>query len=138
MENCAFILAFLFCSILVNCQSLPRFEHGSRVLTNNSYIYYANISDGDRALKCVVDSNNCCTDSYVGNWTDGRGRAVHQGADETTCLYVTKGHGEISLNHNNGCIPDTSGLWRCDVPDSSEVMQSIYIYISNDTTSGKQ
>ena len=125
-------------AVVVNCQSLPRFEHGSRVLINNSYIYYANISDGDRALKCVTDSDNCCTDSDVGNWTDGRGRAVHQGADETNCLYVTIGHGEISLNRNSSCIPDTSGLWRCDVPDSSEVMQSIYIYISNDTTSGKQ
>ena len=61
-----------------------------------------------------------------------------EGADETTCLYVTRGHGEISLNRNSGCIPHTSGLWRCDVPDSSEVMQSVYIYISNDTTSGKQ
>ena len=64
--------------------------------------------------------------------------AVHQGADETTCLYVTRGHGEISLNRNSSCIPDTSGLWRCDLPDSSEVMQNIYIYISNDTTSGTQ
>ena len=125
-------------AVVVNSQSLPRFEHGSGILTNNSYIYYANISDGDRALKCVTDSDNCCTDSDVGNWIDERGRAVHQGADETTCLYVTRGHGEISLNRNSGCILDTSGLWRCDVPDSGEVMQSIYIYISNDTTSGKQ
>ena len=135
---CVFILAFLFCSILVNCQSLPRIKHGSRVLTNNSYIYYANISDGDRALKCVTDSDNCCNDSDVGNWTDGRGRTAHQGSDEATCLYATRGHGEINLKRNSSCIPDTSGLWRCDVPDSSEVMQSIYIYISNDTTSGKQ
>ena len=125
-------------TVVVNCQSLPQFKHGSRTLPNNSYIYYANISDGDGALKCVTDSDNCCNDSDVGNWTDGRGRAVHQGADETTCLYVTRGYGEISLNRNSSCIPDTSGLWRCDVPDFSEVIQSIYIYISNDTMSGKQ
>ena len=133
---------FSLCAVtlftIISCQS-PRFEHSSiNILTNNSYIYYANISDGGGALKCVTDSENCCNDSNVGSWTDGRGRAVHQGADETTCLYVTRGHGEISLNRNSSCIPDTSGLWRCDVPDSSEVMQSIYIYISNDTTSGKQ
>ena len=138
-KPCAFVVTgfILFSSILINCQSLPCFEHGSTYLPNNSYIYYANISNGDRALKCVTDSDNCCTDSDVGNWTDGRGRAVHQGADETTCLYVTRGHGQLSLNRNSGCIPDTSGLWRCDVPDSSEVMQSMYIYVSNDTTSGK-
>ena len=124
-------------SVTINCQSLPQLEHAKH-LPNNSYIYYANISDGDGALKCITDSKNCCNDSNVGSWTDGRGRAVHQGADVVTCLYVTREHGEISLNRNSSCIPDTSGLWRCDVPDSSEVMQSIYIYISNDTTSGKQ
>ena len=52
---------------VVNCQSLPRFESGGRILTNNSYIYYANISDGDSALKCVTDSGNCCNESHVGN-----------------------------------------------------------------------
>ena len=122
---------------LVSCQLQPHFESDGRILTNNSYIYYANISDGDSALKCVTDSDNCCNDSHVGNWRDERGRAVQQGADEATCLYVTRGHGVVSLNRRSDCIPESSGLWRCDIPDSSEVMQSIYIYISNDTTSGK-
>ena len=116
---------------------LPRFETDTDTLPNNSYIYYASISDGDSALKCVTDSANCCNDSDVGNWRDERGRAVHQGEDEATCLYVTRGQGVISLNRKSDCTPDTSGLWRCDVPDSSEVMQNLYIYISNDTTSGK-
>ena len=73
----------------------------------------------------------------VGNWRDERGRVVHQGADGTNCLYVTRGQGMINLNRKRDCTPDASGLWRCDIPDSSDVMQSIYIYISNDTTSGK-
>ena len=134
-------LLWLFIPIIsvgrVSCQLQPHFESGERILTNNSYIYYANISDEDSALKCVTDSDNCCNDSHIGNWRDERGRAVHQGADEATCLYVTRGHGVVNLNHKNDCIPESSGLWRCDIPDSSEAMQSIYIYISNDNTSGK-
>ena len=130
------ILTILLIAV-VNCQPQPHFESGGRILTNNSYIYYANISDGDSALKCVTDSKNCCNDSHVGNWTDERGRAVQQGADEATCLYVTRGHGVVSLNRKSDCIPERSGLWRCDIPDSNEVMQNIYIYISNDDTSGK-
>ena len=122
---------------LVSSQPQLRFESGGRNLTNNSYIYYANISDGDSALKCVTDSDNCCNDSRVGNWRDERGRAVQQEADNATCLYVTRGHGLVSLNCKSDCIPESSGLWRCDIPDSSEVIQSIYIYISNDNTSGK-
>ena len=119
---------------LVSCQPQPHFESDGRILTNNSYIYYGNISDGDSALKCVTDSDKC---SNVGNWRDERGRAVQQGADEATCLYVTRGRGVVSLNRKDVCITESSGLWRCDIPDSSEVMQSIYIYISNDNTSGK-
>ena len=102
------------------------FESGGRILTNN---YYANISDGDSALKCVTDSDNCCNDSHVGNWKDERGRAVQQGADQATCLYVTRRHGVVSLNCKSDCIPERSGLWRCEIPDPSEVMHSWQVSI---------
>ena len=122
---------------LASSQSLPQFQIHESNLTNNSYIYFANIGEEDGALKCATDCINCCLELDVGNWRDERGLAVHQGADETTCLYVTRGQGVISLNRRRGCTPETSGLWRCNIPDSSEVMQSIYIYISNDTLYGK-
>ena len=125
----------VFSNAVVNCQLW--FENGERILTNNSYIYYANISDGDNALKCVTASQYCCTDYYDGNWNDETGTVVHEGPDDTSCLYVTKGDGEISLNRESNCIPDTSGLWRCDIADSNNETQSIYIYISNDNTCGK-
>ena len=114
----------------VNCQPVPRFEQDNRVLPNNSYILYSNITTGDRALKCVTDSADCCTDPDVGNW---RGRAVQQRANGATCPYVTRGQGEVSLNRI-GCVPD-AGLWRCDIPDSSGVIQSLYIYIGSGGTS---
>ena len=131
------MLVFTALVILASSQSLPQFQIRETNLTNNSYILFSNISREYDALKCVTDSVNCCNDSDVGNWRDERGRAVHQGANGTICLYVTRGQGVVSLNHKSGCIPDTSGLWRCDIPDSSEVMQSIYIYISNKKTYGK-
>ena len=125
----------------VNCQPVLRFEHDNGVLPNNSYITYTQISTGDRALKCVTDSADCCTDPDVGNWTYERGRAVQQGADENTngdtCPYVTRGQGEVSLNRNSTCYPDF-GLWRCDIPDSSGVIQSMYIYIGSSGTSDTQ
>ena len=129
-------IILVFSSVVVNCQLW--FDNGERGLTNNSYIYYVNISDGDNALKCVTDNPNCCTDSYDVNWNDETGTVVHEGPDDTSCLNVTRGYGEISLNRKSKCIPDTSGLWRCDIADSNDEIQSIYIYISNDNTSGKQ
>ena len=135
--NSMWMLSVTAIVVLANSQSSPHFKSVGHSLENNSYIPYTSIRHEARALKCVTDNVNCCNDSDVGNWRDERGLAAHQGADEATCLYVTRGQGVVSLNRKNDCIPRTSGLWRCDIPDSNEVMQTIYIYISNDTISGK-
>ena len=97
----------------------------------NSYISSPDIRERDALLKCVTDSVNCCNNTTVGAWRDESGRPVYQGANGTTCLYVTRGDGVISLHRKRGCTDHTSGLWRCDIPDSSGEMQSIYTYISN-------
>ena len=125
----------LFLSVVlltaVNCQSQPQLKYGRYPLPNNSYIYYPDIRDRDQTLKCVTDNVNCCNSSIVGGWRDKSGRPVYEGADRTTCLYVTRGDGVISLHRKIGCTSDhTSGLWRCDIPDSSGEMQSLYVYIS--------
>ena len=119
---------------LGNCQSLPQFEHLGFDLSNNSYIYSIDIGYGDGALNCVTNSSvNCCNNTDVGGWRDESGTPVYQGADGTTCLYVTRGDGVISLHRN--CSDHTPGLWRCDIPDSSGEMQNLYIYISNRVSS---
>ena len=128
LKHAVLVAAVALLSVL-KCQSLPQFEHDGYNLSNNSYIYSPDIGDGRYALKCVTGSDNCCNNSTVGGWRDESGRPVYQGADGTTCLYVTRGDGVISLHRN--CSDHTSGLWRCDIPDSSGEMQSLYIYISN-------
>ena len=118
--------------LVVNCQSLPHFKHDRRYLSNNSYIFYPDISVGDSgALKCVINNDNCCNSSNVGGWRDERGEPVHERADGTSCLYVTRGDGVISLHRKRGCSDHTSGLWRCHIPDSSGEMQSLYVYIGD-------
>ena len=133
------ICVFVVCSVIVNCQSLPHFHSLGENRSNNSFIYYDKIHEGGGALKCVTNmSIDCCHDTNVSNWRDERGELVQEGADDGTCLYVTRGDGVISLNRRNSdCIPPTSGLWRCDIPDSSGEIRSLYIYISNDTSFGK-
>ena len=122
---------------VVSCQSLHQFEHDGRSLSNNSFIYSRDITSGDLALKCMTDNVDCCNDASVGNWRDARGSPVQEGRDGSSCLYVTRGDGEVSFNRKSGCTNHTSGLWRCDIPDSSGDMQSLYIYISNDRAYGK-
>ena len=116
---------------VVTYQSLPRFEFHGHHLPSNSLICNANIGNQEFALKCVTDSTTCCTNPNVGTWTDDRGRQVQEGTNGTSCLYVTRGHGVITLNRKSGCTDHTSGLWRCDIPDSSGVMQSLYVDIKS-------
>ena len=131
-----FLLLFAL-MVVVHCQtSYPQFEFGDRVLTNNSYIHRGDIGvDVDNSLICVTDYSDCCAGvgagSDVGNWFDRNGSEVHQGADGATDLYVTRGEGVIYLNRITG---GAIGMWRCDIPDSGGMMQSIYIYLGTSTT----
>ena len=129
--KCSLLITVVLLSSM-NCQSLPMFEHDTRFLPNNSFIYYRDIGDERYALNCVTKNVPCCNNTGVGSWNNELGRPAHEGADGDTCLYVTRGDRVISLNRKQSCYMHTSGLWRCDIPDSSGEMQSIYIYISKD------
>ena len=111
------------------------FEHFGHPLSNNSFTWYRDIGGGGFALKCVTDNVNCCSD--IGNWTDWRGIPEQEGTNGASCLYITRGDGVISLHRKSGCTDHTSGLWRCDIPDSSGEMQSLYIFISNEGSHGE-
>ena len=122
-----------FCLLLVvvlvagvSSQSYPRFELGGNNILNNSILFRGSIGEGqDDSLRCVTDNSECCTNGPQGNWYDKRGVEVHEGSDGNSDLYVTRGQGVVYLNNRTG---GRLGLWRCDVPDSNGVQQSIYIY----------
>ena len=123
--TCLSLLLLLLVSV-VSSQSYLRFELGSSVLKNNSFVLRRSIGEGqDDSLRCVTDNSECCTNGQ-GNWYDERGDEVHQGSDGNSDLYVTRGQRVVYLNNRTG---GSIGLWRCDVPDSNGVQQSIYIYL---------
>ena len=122
-----------FCPLLVvvlvvgvSSQSYPHFEFRGTVFGNNSFVFRGSIGEGqDISPHCVTDNSECCTNGQ-GNWYDERGDEVHEGSDGNSDLYVTRGQGVVYLNRRTG---GSLGLWRCDIPDSSGVQQSIYIYL---------
>ena len=120
-----YIVFHLSCCV-VHCQHL---EWDGTEISNNSVIYSGDISNGSTALKCVSDNDHCCSNN-TGNWINQTGQIANQEPDENRCLYFTRGDHVISLNRLWGCIPPLAGLWRCDVPDSSGVIQSLFIYIA--------
>ena len=124
------LLLLLLVSV-VSSQSYPRFELGETFLKNNSFVFRGPIGEGqDDSLRCVTDNSECCSNGQ-GNWYDERGDEVHQGSDGDSDLYVTRGQGVVYLNRRTG---GSVGLWRCDIPDSNGVQQSIYIYLGTPYT----
>ena len=109
----------------VSSQSYPCFELGGNNILNNSILFRGSIGEGQNdSLRCVTDNSECCSNGQ-GNWYDERGEEIHQGSDGNSDLYVTRGQRVVYLNRRTlGSL----GLWRCDIPDSNGVQQSIYIY----------
>ena len=114
---------------VVSSQSYPRFESRENNILNNSILFHGSIGEGqDDSLRCVTDKSECCTNGQ-GNWYDERGNEVHQGSDGNRDQYVTRGQRVVYLNNRTG---GSVGLWRCDIPDSNGVQQSIYIYLGTE------
>ena len=103
----------------------PRLELKGSIFVNNSFINRRTIGTGDGALKCVTNNTACCTNLGVRYWTDPADAAVHQGTFGSYFLYVTRGDGVVSFNRRDGGV---AGMWRCSIPDSTGMMQNIYIY----------
>ena len=136
MENvrCHILLLVFALVAAVNSQSYPRFEIRGDVLVNNTFIFRGapvHIGEGHNdSLHCVTDNSDCCSNGE-GNWYDVTGGEVQQGPVGNSSLYVTRGDGVVYLNRRRG---GSSGMWRCDIPDSNGVLQSIYIYLGTPTT----
>ena len=131
-RQCRIALLTVLFAVSVWPQSLPHFRFEGNDLSNNSYIIRAGIREGHNdSLHCVTDNSDCCSNGE-GNWYDETEGEVHQGpGGERDRLYVTRGDGVVYLNRRTG---GSSGMWRCDIPDSNGVLQSIYIYLGNPTT----
>ena len=132
MENLSYFLLVFALVAVVTSQSYPQFEFRGDVLVNNSYIHRGYIGEGHSdSLHCVTDNSDCCRNGE-GNWYDERGEEVQQGpVGDSDRLYVTRGNGVVYLNRRRG---GQSGMWRCDIPDSNGVQQSIYIYLGTSKT----
>ena len=137
MENvrCHILLLVFALVAAVNSQSYPRFEFRGDVLVNNSFIVRGlevGIGEGHNdSLHCVTDNSDCCSNGE-GKWYDETGGEIQQGPDgDSDRVYVTREDGVVYLNRRTG---GSSGMWRCDIPDSNGVQQTIYIYLGTPMT----
>ena len=99
------------------------------------------IGIGDDALLCVTNLTACCryphtgNRSYVlGNWFFPNGTRVPS-SGASSDFYRTREHMMVCMHRIRG---GEDGIYRCEIPDSTNVLQTIYIgvYTAN-TSSGE-
>ena len=89
------------------------------------------IGDGDDALFCVTNFTACCRPPYtspaLGNWFfPNRTRVPAIGSQWD--IYRNRGHSVVRMYRRRG---GAEGIYRCEIPDSMNVTQSIYIGVYN-------
>ena len=100
------------------------FSLKNKTYQNNSHVTLENIGEGDDALLCVTNLTTCCKFPRTnGNWSFPNGTGVpSSGADWD--FYRTRGHTVVYLHRKRGGM---EGIYRCEIPDSTNIMQTIYI-----------
>ena len=88
-------------------------------------ILITDIGEGDDALLCVTDREDCCS-SPNGEFYYPNGSPV--GFSFTNSLYRNRGSQVVRLNRRDNTLSPV-GRYRCEIPDSSGATQRIYIYI---------
>ena len=104
------------------------FRLGDQTYQNGANCPMSDIGEASNALLCMTDNTNCCNAPHlIGEFysPDGSRVGVRASGDS---LYRNRRQGYIRLNRRNGATSPL-GRYRCDIPNSNGVMQSIYINI---------
>ena len=96
------------------------------------------IGKGDDALLCMTNLTACCRAPYtgengsvLGNWYFPNGTRVSCCGNEW--IYRTRGQMVVGLNRRRVGV---EGIYRCEIPDSTNAIRTIYIgvYTANTRT----
>ena len=87
------------------------------------------IGEGDDALLCVTNLTACCIYPYVGNgsakgnWFFPNKSKIFGTGDQTD-FYRSRFNKVVRMNRRRD---GEEGMYRCEIPDSTNVTQTIYI-----------
>ena len=88
------------------------------------------IGDNDTPLLCMTNFTACCVPPYtgdkrsaIGNWFFPNGTRVPS-SDNQWDFHRGRGKMAVQLHRRGG---GEDGIYRCEIPDSMNVLQTIYI-----------
>ena len=90
---------------------------------NNSIVALEDIGEWDYALFCRTTLDTCCRHTSVGNWYFPNGTRVLSSGNQWD-FYRGRGQMVIYLNRRGGGV---KGIYHCEIPDSMNIIQTIYI-----------
>ena len=106
-----------------------RFILRSTAYQNNSLVLLEDIGEGHDALFCIANRTACCRSPYtpnaLGNWYFPNGTRVPSTGSQWD-FHRTRGQMVVLLHRRRG---GENGIYRCDIPDATNVnvLQTIYI-----------
>ena len=110
-----------------------RFSLNGTTYQNNSIVTLEDIFEGDNALFCITNLTVCCgaKDGFVsGSWFFPNGNRVHSQKYQWD-FYRTRGQMVVKLHRRRGGV---EGIYHCEIPDSIQVTQTIYIGVYTAST----
>ncbi len=102
---------------------------------NNSIVTITDIGVGDNALSCLSNSSSCCRGidgGASGEWfLPGESSPISGNGESSSMANFSRSRrpSAVLLNRRNNAI-GPEGTYRCDVIDSKNVVQSLYIGIN--------
>ena len=116
--------------ILLTDHADIHFELSGVILTNNSVVNVNDIGEGGSALLCKTNLLNCC-----GTPPNRFGEFFYPSGDQVPIrargegFYRNRRQQSVRLNRRDGITAPT-GKFRCEIPDATRVMKSVYITIN--------
>ena len=107
---------------------------------NNSIVILEDIGEDDDALLCKTNQIACCQSTNeilpIGNWffpneTRIPGEVVNKTSGEKWDFYRDGGQMVVRMNRRRGGV---EGIYRCVIPDTMNVNQTIYIGVYSIST----
>ena len=101
-----------------------------KVYRNNSVIPLTEVGEGDNALLCKTDKEECCgtVPNRFGEFYYPNGVKVPI-ANRRQGFYRNRGDQIIRLNRREG-ITSPTGTYRCEIPNADDAIVTIYITLT--------
>ena len=99
------------------------------IIPNHGFTLLNSIRESSNSLLCVTDNTACCARDQVpgrgilGDWYYPNGTLVPNNADGLD-FYRNRGPSVVRLNRRRGGM---TGIYYCEIPDTTGVDQTMYI-----------